>query len=178
MRSAHASKAVKYKEPIENVMAQCGWKRKSTFFTHYLRPVAMGIKPTSLGPLSLPDLTRFYCPLKLMDNTSPAVPDENYVLLSEVFVKHPEAFPSPNIVTFIPVIPEEQLPIGSITDPMSEADKENRKLDMVEAAARDREARGACPFTVTDTFSATGNRSSSRFFVISGYPTRTPTWYH
>ena len=72
---------IQYKEPLETVVARCGWKRKSTFFKHYLHPVAMGMKP-----FTDVDLTDFYCPDKLMNEKSKFIPDSSFVLLHDVFV--------------------------------------------------------------------------------------------
>ena len=161
VHSASSSKSVSYKEPIENVIARCGWKRQSTFFTHYLKPVSTGIKPSSLGPLSTADLQQFYRPQKLLTDKSPAIPDTDYVLSSEVFIDHPDQFSSDQEVVFIPVMTEPELPVNSITDAQSEAQKQNRKFDMLDTAQRDNAVRKAQPVTVTDNFSATGTPSFS-----------------
>ena len=155
IRSASSSKAAQYKEPIENIMARCAWKRQSTFFTHYLRPVALGVKPTALGPLSTETLCSFYCPPKLLFPGSKVVPPpENYVLGSEVFMDITTTLPDENEVDFIPICdqifppaesedlplceerlpvnPSEQITFNSVTCPMSPNAVENLKIDMAE----------------------------------------------
>ena len=62
-------------------MARCGWKRKSTFFKHYLCPVAMRMKL-----LTDVDLTDFYCSDKLVNEKSKFIPDSSFALLQDVFV--------------------------------------------------------------------------------------------
>ena len=110
IRSASSSKSIQYKEPLENVMARCGWKRKSTFFKHYLRPVAMGLKP-----LANPDLTAFYCPDKLVDGRSKFIPDPSFVLLQDVFVTTVPQPPPEVDRSLLPVddAPFDPLPISS-----------------------------------------------------------------
>ena len=114
------------------------------------------MKPSCLGPLSTTDLKQFYSPPKLVTHTTPAIPNADYVLALEVFIDHPEGFPSAQDVVFIPVMTEQELPLNSITNPQTEAQKQNRKFDMLEATLHDNTARGAIPVTVTDIFSATG----------------------
>ena len=36
IRSACSSKSIQFKEPVDSVMARCGWSKQSTFYTHYL----------------------------------------------------------------------------------------------------------------------------------------------
>ena len=47
IRSAHSSKAVLLGENIDSVMQRCGWRKTSTFYQHYLHPVAAGEPPTT-----------------------------------------------------------------------------------------------------------------------------------
>ena len=120
IRSASSSKSIQYKEPLENVMARCGWKRKSTFFKHYLRPVAMGLKP-----LADSDLTAFYCLDKLVDDRSKFILDSSFVLLQDVFVTTVPQRPPEIDKSLLPIddSPFDPLPVSSAstTLPVSRA---------------------------------------------------------
>ena len=110
VRSAVSSNCVQLKELIDSVMARCGWSKKSTFYSHYLRPVVLETKPI-LGPLAVPDLKPFYCPPKLLTDKSTAIPNPDFILLSDVFVSPGGELPSESEVQFLPnlehTFPEE-----------------------------------------------------------------------
>ena len=85
IRSAHASMAVVHNEPIDSIMEQCGWRKSSTFYKHYLRPVASGEKPTTPQGVTI-DTTTFFCPPKLLKPGSKVIPPPpEYVLQTGIF---------------------------------------------------------------------------------------------
>ena len=69
IRSASSSKSIQCRESLENVMACCAWKRESTFYAHYLRPVARGSHPTS------EQAKEFFTQPKLVNDKTTAIPD-------------------------------------------------------------------------------------------------------
>ena len=112
IHSASSSKSIQYKEPIENVMARCGWTQKSTFYTHYLWPVAMGEKPSTSEPNS--DFEKFFAPPKLLTDKTKAIPQKGFILSSDMFVTNESQLPSPHEVDFLPVLPPTSAP-ASVT---------------------------------------------------------------
>ena len=85
IRSAHASMAVTHNENIDSIMERCGWRHSSTFYKHYLRPVASGEKPTNPAGVTI-DTTTFFCPPKLMKPGVRVIPPPpEYVLQSDIF---------------------------------------------------------------------------------------------
>ena len=89
-------------------MARCGWSRQSTFYTHYLRPVALGTKPV-LAPLALPELKSFYCPPKTLTKESAVIPNPDLILMSDVFVSPLADPPSEPDTQFLPVLEKPTL---------------------------------------------------------------------
>ena len=84
IRSAHSSKAVALGENIDSVM-QRGWTKTSTFYQHYLRPVAAGGPPTTPQGVKI-DSRNIFCPKKLLTPAAPVIPfSSEYVLSSDVF---------------------------------------------------------------------------------------------
>ena len=85
IRSAHASMAVAHNENIDSIMERCGWRHSSTFYKHYLRPVASGEKPTTPAGVTI-DTTTFFCPPKLMKPGVRVIPPPpEYVPQSDIF---------------------------------------------------------------------------------------------